>query len=172
MLTTGLMVVWTAFYWSSFHVFRIVPKMIESGVSFKLFWRGFVRNIDCTDAIRGYQRGLASLCCVTVQCGRATHGLRTVWELVLHRGCPCQDPPVCPPMPKQDGIGVKAPTLCCACACVASWHAHSTIWNCGVVKKRSDGDEMSAPPLEWAECSAQSSRHVPPCDRRCRNPSC
>ena len=132
--------------------------------------------------VRGYQRGLASLCCVTVQCSRATHGLPTVWALV-YRGCPCREPPVCLPMPRQDGIGDKAPTLCCACACAASsWRAHSTIWNCGVVNTGADGYGMSAPPVEWAECSAQSSRtnssalisslHVPPCDRRCRNPSC
>ena len=103
---------------------------------------------------------MASLCCVTVQCGRATHGLPTVWALV-YRECPCRDPPMCPPMRKQGGIGDKAPTLWCACACVASsWHAHSTIWNCGVVNIRADGHEMSAPPLEWAEWSAQSFRTI------------
>ena len=42
---------------------------------------------------------------------RATHDVPTVWALV-YRGCPCWDPPVCPPMPRQDGIGSKAPTLC------------------------------------------------------------
>ena len=42
---------------------------------------------------------------------RATPGFPTVWALV-YRGCPCWDPPVCSPMPKQDGIGSKAPTLC------------------------------------------------------------
>ena len=26
--------------------------------------------------------------------------------------CPCWDPPVCPPMPRQGGIRSKAPTLC------------------------------------------------------------
>ena len=31
---------------------------------------------------------------------------------LLHRVCPSRDPPVCPPMPRQDGIGSKAPTLC------------------------------------------------------------
>ena len=82
---------------------------------------------------------------VTVQCVRATHGLPTVWALV-YRGCPCWDPPVCPPMPRQDGIGDKAPTRCCACACVASsWHAHSTLWNCAVVNIIADGYEMSTP---------------------------
>ena len=49
---------------------------------------------------------------------------------------------MCPPMPRQDGIGDKAPTLC-ACACVASsWHAQSTI--CGVVFTGADGCGMSA----------------------------
>ena len=101
-------------------------------------------SVTCSATMRGYQRGLASLCCVTVQCGQATHGLLTVWALV-YRGCPCRDPPVCPPMPRQDGIRDKAPTLCCACACVASsWPAHSTIWNCGVVIIGADGYEMSA----------------------------
>ena len=48
-------------------------------------------------------------------------------------------------MPKQDGIGDTAPTLCFVCACVASsWHAHPTIWNCGVVNIGTDGYEMSA----------------------------
>ena len=108
--------------------------------------------------MRRFQRGLASWCCVIVHSGRATHSLPIVWVLG-YRGCPCQDPPVGPPMPRQDGIGDKAPTLCCACACVASsWHAHSTIWNCGVVNICADGYEMSAPPLEWADWSAQSSR--------------
>ena len=32
-----------------------------------------------------------------------------------------------------------------SCACVASsWHAHSTIWNCGVVNIGADGCEMSS----------------------------
>ena len=31
----------------------------------------------------------------------------------------------------QAGTGDKAPTLCCA-GVASSWHAHSTIWNCGV----------------------------------------
>ena len=38
---------------------------------------------------------------------------------------------MCPPMPRQDGIGDKAPTLCCA-SVASSWHAHSTTQNCGV----------------------------------------
>ena len=91
-------------------------------------------------------------------CGRATHGLPTVWALV-YRGCPCRDPPVCPPMPRQDGIGDKAPTLCCAYV-ASSWHAHSTIWNCGVWNMCADCHGMSAPPLEWAEWSAQSLRII------------
>ena len=72
-------------------------------------------------------------------------------------------------------------SLCCA-RVASSWRAHSTIRNCGVAKKGADGYDMSAPPLEWAEWSVQSSGtnssalisslHVPPCDRRCRNPSC
>ena len=48
----------------------------------------------------------------------------------------------------------KAPTLCCACV-ASSWHAHSTIWNCGVGNVCAVCHEMSAPPLEWAEWSAQ-----------------
>ena len=47
-----LMVIWTALYGSSFHLFRIVPKMIQRSVSFQLFWWGSVRNIDCSDAIQ------------------------------------------------------------------------------------------------------------------------
>ena len=91
-------------------------------------------------------------------CGGANHGLPTVWALVC-RGCPCRDSPVCPPVPRQDGIGDKAPTLCCACV-ASSWHAHSTIWNCGVGNVCADCHEMSAPPLEWAECE------------RCCRPKC
>ena len=41
----------------------------------------------------------------------ATHGLPVV-RAPVYRGCPCQDPLVCPPMPRQDGIGSRAPTLC------------------------------------------------------------
>ena len=40
----------------------------------------------------------------------ATHGLGVVRAPVC-RGCPCQDPLGCPPMPRQDGIGSRAPTL-------------------------------------------------------------
>ena len=82
-------------------------------------------------------------------CGRATHGLPTMWALV-YRGCPCRDPPVYPPMPRQDGIGDKAPTLCCACV-ASSWHAHSTIWKCGVWNMCADCHEMSAEDVnfEW-----------------------
>ena len=74
-------------------------------------------SVTCSATMRRYQRGLAHLCCVTVQCGRATHGFPTVWALV-YRGCPCGDPPVCPPMPRPDGIGDKAP-LCLCCVVVA-----------------------------------------------------
>ena len=39
-------------------------------------------------------------------------------EALVYRGCPCRNPPVCPPMPRQVGIGDKAPTLCgCWCCC-------------------------------------------------------
>ena len=31
----------------------------------------------------------------------------------VYRGCPCRDPLGCPPMPSQDGIGSRAPTLVC-----------------------------------------------------------
>ena len=34
------------------HLFGIVPKMIQRSVSFQLFWRGVVRNIDCCDVIQ------------------------------------------------------------------------------------------------------------------------
>ena len=42
-------------------------------------------------------------------------------DALVCRGCPCLDPSVCPPMPRQDGIGSKAPTLCgywCCCVVV------------------------------------------------------
>ena len=58
-------------------------------------------------------------------------------------------------MPRQDGIGDKAPTLCCGCV-ASSWHAHLTIWNCGVGDMCADCHGMCAPPLEWADWSAQS----------------
>ena len=55
---------------------------------------------------------------VFLWCVWATHGLSTLWALV-HCGCPCRDPPVCPPMPRQDGIGDRAPTLCVVgCECL------------------------------------------------------
>ena len=41
----------------------------------------------------------------------ATHGLPVV-RAPVYRGCPCRDPLGCHPMPKQDGIGSRAPTLC------------------------------------------------------------
>ena len=41
---------------------------------------------------------------------RATPGLSTVWALV-YRGCLCPDPPVCLSLPRQDGMGDRAPTL-------------------------------------------------------------
>ena len=48
-----------------------------------------------------------------------------------------------PLIPRQNGIGDKAPTLCSVCACVASsWHAHSTIWNCGVANEGADGSHL------------------------------
>ena len=40
----------------------------------------------------------------------ATHGLPAV-RAPVYRGCPCRDPLGCPPIPRQDGIGDKAPTL-------------------------------------------------------------
>ena len=55
---------------------------------------------------------------VFLWCVWATDGLRTLWALV-YRECPCRDPPVCPPMPRQDGIGDRAPTLCVVgCECL------------------------------------------------------
>ena len=50
-------------------------------------------------------------------------------------------------VPRQGGIGDKAPPLCCACV-ASSWYAHLTIWNCGVGNVCADCHEMSAPPLE------------------------
>ena len=44
---------------------------------------------------------------VLLWCVWSTHGFPTAWALV-HRGCPCR-------MPKQDGIGGRAPTLLCGC---------------------------------------------------------
>ena len=41
----------------------------------------------------------------------ATHGLPVV-RAPVYRGCPCRDPLGCPPMPRQDGIGSRAPSLC------------------------------------------------------------
>ena len=39
----------------------------------------------------------------------------------VYWGCPCRDPLGSPPMPKQDGIGDKAPTLiCCTAAALLS----------------------------------------------------
>ena len=42
----------------------------------------------------------------------------------VHCGCPCRGPLGCPPMPRQDGIGDKAPTLICctAEACIDTWY--------------------------------------------------
>ena len=51
---------------------------------------------------------LHCLLCCTVD--RATHGLPAV-RAPVYRGCPCRDPLGCPPIPRQDGIGDKAPTL-------------------------------------------------------------
>ena len=41
----------------------------------------------------------------------ATHGL-PVYQAPMYRGCPCRDPLGCPPLPRQDGIGSRAPTVC------------------------------------------------------------
>ena len=58
-----------------------------------------------------------------------------------------------PPTPRRDGIGDKAPTLCCACVASSSWHAHLTIWNCGVGNMCADCHEMSARPLNIVDSS-------------------
>ena len=41
----------------------------------------------------------------------ATHGL-PVYRAPVYRGCPCRGPLGCPPMPRQDGIGSRAPNIC------------------------------------------------------------
>ena len=47
--------------------------------------------------------------------------------------------------PGRVASGTKRQLCACSCASVASsWHAHSTIWNCGVVTKGADVQEMSA----------------------------
>ena len=51
---------------------------------------------------------LHCLLCCTVD--GATHGLPAV-RAPVYRGCPCRDPVGCPPIPRQDGIEDKAPTL-------------------------------------------------------------
>ena len=104
---------------------------------------------------------VVSVACSSAMCScvRSSHPRPSHCVGTVYRGCPCRDPPVCPPMPRQDGIGDKAPTLCCACV-ASSWHAHSAVWNCGVGKVCADCHEMSAPPLEWAEWSAQSRRII------------
>ena len=101
-------------------------------------WVGDVAPLPCADTSVDWHP------CVVSPCSAVEPP--TAFPLCGHWcGCPCRDPPVCPPMPRQDGIGDKAPTLCCACACVASsWHAHSTIWNCGVANTGADGHECSA----------------------------
>ena len=35
-----------------------------------------------------------------------------LYRAPVYRGCPCRDPLGCPPMPRQDGIGSRAPTFC------------------------------------------------------------
>ena len=73
---------------------------------------------------------------------RATHGSA---EALVYRGCPCRGPPVCPPMPKQVGIGDKACGCWCCCVVVVvvvvflftvrsrvSWNAYTPArWSAG-----------------------------------------
>ena len=62
---------------------------------------------------------LHCMLCSTVV--RATHDLPAD-RAPVYRGCPCRDPLGCPPIPRQDGIGDKAPTLWLLLCCIAlSW---------------------------------------------------
>ena len=56
----------------------------------------------------------------------ATHGLSVV-RASVYRGCPCWDPLGCPPMPRQDSIGSRAPTLCGCAVLVVVDIAHTRI---------------------------------------------
>ena len=84
---------------------------------------------------------------------RATHDVPTVWALV-YRGCPCWDPPVCPPMPRQDGIGSKAPTLCMRS--VRPPVVLSSFANVFVILVFCDMLEMLTPLLDDKRCIASS----------------
>ena len=46
------MIVWSTFHRTLLNIFWMVAKMIQRCVSFQLFWRGIVRNIDCSDVIQ------------------------------------------------------------------------------------------------------------------------
>ena len=62
--------------------------------------------------------------------GRATHGLHTMWALV-YRGCLCQDPPLCPPMPKAGwhrGQSANS-VLCLCCVVVARAFDNLELWS-------------------------------------------
>ena len=67
------------------------------------------------------------LCCTVDRANQSLPADRSP----VNRGCPCPEPPVCPPIPKQDGIGDKAPTiwllLLTDCAAICYVCARATI---------------------------------------------
>ena len=79
-------------------------------------------HVKCASGIRGMAcpcTFFASAYIVFVVMLLSGHPRPSSAEALVYRGCPCRDPPVCPPMPRQDGIGDTAPTLFgCWCCCV------------------------------------------------------
>ena len=68
---------------------------------------------SCNQAFRHVDYLFSTTCSATMfAVSRATHSLPAI-QAPVYCGCPCWDPLGCPPMPRQDGIGDKAPTLIC-----------------------------------------------------------
>ena len=51
-LLRSFMIVWTTFHRASLRIFWMVSKVIERGVSFSLFRRNVVRNVDCSNVLQ------------------------------------------------------------------------------------------------------------------------
>ena len=88
---------------------RDLALYVSCGTSFRSCNQAF-RHVDYLFLIT------SSACRVSAVCSkRATHSLPAI-QAPVYCGCPCRDPLGCPPMPRQDGIGDKAPTLICCTA--------------------------------------------------------
>ena len=98
--------------WKSLRIFRVKTKL-------KNLWRFRIFSF-----LRGYQRGLASLCCVTLQCGRATRPSHCVGT-----GVPWMSLPGPTSVPSDAQAGWHR-LLCLCCVVVARAFDSLELWSC------------------------------------------